>query len=92
MLEKLRQEPAKLQVELNKVEAQHRSLFVAGWRPFIGWVCGLALFNYFLLNPWLMYLTGRSVPIKIDALFELVIAMLGMGTLRTIEKFGGKTK
>ena len=39
-----------------------------------------------------MYLTGRSVPIKIDALFELVIAMLGMGTLRTIEKFGGKTK
>lgn len=93
VLEKLRQHPAELQVALNKIEAQHRSMFVAGWRPFIGWVCGLGLANVYLVNPWLQWLYGVKGPeLPLDVIVELVIAMLGLGTLRTMEKFGGKTK
>ena len=43
VMERLRQEPGKLQAAINMMEAQHRSVFVAGWRPFVGWVCGWAL-------------------------------------------------
>jgi hypothetical protein len=93
LLEKLRQHPAELQVTLNKVEAQHRSMFVAGWRPFIGWVCGLGLANVYLVNPWLQWLYGIKGPeLPLDVIVELVIAMLGLGTLRTVEKFGGRAK
>ena len=45
---KLMMKPSLAQIELNKVEAGHRSIFVAGWRPFIGWVCGLALLWHFI--------------------------------------------
>lgn len=90
-LEKLRQHPAELQAALNKLEAKHRSLFVAGWRPFIGWVGGLGLANLFLINPWLQWLLGISGPaLPMDNLMELVIALLGLGTLRTVEKIRGK--
>ncbi len=42
-----------LQAEINKIEAQHRTIFVAGWRPFIGWVCGVALaYNFILRDYW----------------------------------------
>ncbi len=93
VLEKLRQHPAELQVALNKIEAQHRSMFVAGWRPFIGWVCGLGLANVYLVNPWLQWLYGIKGPeLPLDVIVELVIAMLGLGTLRTVEKFGGRAK
>jgi hypothetical protein len=92
-LEKLRQHPAELQAALNKLEAKHRSLFVAGWRPCIGWIGALGLANVFLLNPWLQWLTGMSGPmLPAESLMELVIALLGLGTLRTVEKMGGKTK
>ena len=43
LIERLRQQPVLAQVELNKVEAAHRTVFVAGWRPAIGWVCALGL-------------------------------------------------
>ena len=43
MAEKHAQELAKGQIEVNKTEAAHKSLFVAGWRPAIGWICGLGL-------------------------------------------------
>ncbi len=93
VLEKLKQHPAELQVALNKIEAQHRSMFVAGWRPFIGWVCGLGLANVYLVNPWLQWLYGIKGPeLPLDVIVELVIAMLGLGTLRTVEKFGGRAK
>ena len=62
VLEKLKQHPGELQVELNKIEAQHRSIFVAGWRPFIGWICGLGLANVYLINPWLQWLYGVEGP------------------------------
>lgn len=93
VLDKLKQHPAELQVELNKIEAQHRSLFVVGWRPFIGWVCGMGLTNVYLINPWLQWLYGIDRPkLPLDVIVELIIAMLGLGTLRTVEKFSGKTK
>lgn len=93
VLEKLRQHPAELQVELNKIEAGHRSVFVAGWRPFIGWTCGAGLSFVFLVNPVIQWFTGEPGPaMPSDIMAELVIAMLGLGTLRTVEKLQGKTK
>jgi len=41
------------QLEINKVEASHKSIFVAGWRPFCGWICGFALMYNFILSPFL---------------------------------------
>ncbi|MBU2709355.1 hypothetical protein KCM76_25390 [Zooshikella marina] len=93
LLERLRQQPQVLQVELNKLESQHRSLFVAGWRPFIGWVCGLGLTFTFLINPIVQWVSGKPGPhLPFDIMTELVLALLGLGALRTAEKFGGRTK
>jgi hypothetical protein len=104
VMEKLRLQPGKLQAQINLVEAAHRSVFVAGWRPFIGWVCGASLATYFLPQfiisavVWVMAIhalawkTIPPYPADPSALFELVIAMLGMGVMRTAEKAMGKTK
>jgi len=103
VIEKLRQHPQELQVEINKLEAQHRSWFVAGWRPFIGWVCGVSLGTYYIPQfilasiLWLRVSWAASslAPYPIDnveGLFELVIAMLGLAGFRMVEKFGGKAK
>ena len=93
VLARLAQAPAEAQVELNKVEAQHRSTFVAGWRPFIGWVGGCGLAFVFLVNPIIQWVSGKPGPeMPISTMYELVIAMLGLGALRTIEKFGGRAK
>ena len=57
----------------------------------IYWLVGLA--NIYLINPWLQWLYGIEEPkLPLDVIVELIIAMLGFGTLRTVEKFGGKTK
>ena len=84
------------QAEINKIEAGHSSVFVAGWRPFIGWICGVGLLWAFILQPISVYfltLTGNSpenLPsIETDGLYQLVLAMLGMGGLRTFEKING---
>jgi roadblock/LC7 domain-containing protein len=86
---------AMAQVEVNKIEAAHSSVFVAGWRPSIGWVCAAGLAWAFVLAPitsWaLMVLSIKAeLPaIQFDHLFELVLAMLGIGGLRTFEKLRG---
>lgn len=86
------------QMEINKQEAAHKSLFVAGWRPFIGWVCGIALFWQFVGMPVAMFglsmteITVDLPKIQADDLLELVLAMLGMGGLRTYEKLKGKAR
>ena len=83
------------QTEINKIEAGHASIFVAGWRPYIGWACGLAITWAFLVAPilsWLLPLTGVVVtvpPLQTEFLLELVFAMLGLGGLRTFEKLKG---
>ena len=84
--------------EINKVEAAHQSIFVAGWRPFIGWVCGLALAFQYLVRPFWVWASetwwpGLPVPPTLDGmLWELVFGMLGIGGLRTFEKVKGTAK
>ncbi len=88
------------QMEINKTEAAHKSILVAGWRPFIGWICGLSLFWQFLGFPITKTILGIYNPellptlpvLETDMLFELVLAMLGMGGLRTYEKIKGKSR
>ena len=75
------------------IEAGHRSIFVAGWRPAIGWVCAVGLLNTFLINPWMQWFTSKPGPVlPQDIMLELVIALLGLGALRTVEKMNGKAK
>lgn len=98
ILEQLRQNPHILQAEINRIEAAHRSLWVAGWRPFIGWVCGLGLLWAFIGQPifqWIVVLMGVNVVpphILTDNMMELVLAMLGLGGLRTVEKIQGRAR
>lgn len=85
------------QAETNKIEAAHRSIWVAGWRPCLGWVAALGFAWVFLLQPiaqWLVLLTGNDIPLpdfQTDALLELTFAMLGLAGLRTYEKQKGLT-
>lgn len=83
------------QIETNKVEAASASVFVAGWRPFIGWVCGAALAYQFVARPLLEFgfaAAGHPLP-KLpgldSTLWELLFGMLGLGGLRTVEKIKG---
>lgn len=84
------------QIAINKIEAAHKSLFVAGWRPAIGWICAIAVGYSFVLHPileWILILSGIPVDTmpKLEAgqLMNLVLAMLGMAGLRTYEKEKG---
>lgn len=83
------------QARINEKEAEHSSLFVAGWRPAIGWVCALALFYQYLVRPFVMWgcaIAGVEVPPMPgldDMLWELMFGMLGIGGLRSIEKIKG---
>lgn len=85
------------QLEINAKEAQHSSIFVAGWRPFCGWIGGLGLayaaFGYNILV-WVCALNGVAAPPQMDneVLFYVLGGMLGLGTLRTYEKKVGVTK
>ena len=93
VMAKLAQHPSELQIELNKIEASHRSIFVAGWRPFLGWVCGCGLSFVFVINPVIQWYSGKPGPtMPIDVMSELVVAMLGLGGLRTFEKIQGRSK
>jgi len=93
VLAKMAQEPHLLQAEINKIEASHRSVFVAGWRPLLGWVCGVGLGFAYIANPVIQWLTGEAGPVlPMDYMGELVMALLGLGGLRTVEKIKGKAK
>jgi hypothetical protein len=82
-----------LQAEINKVEAQNRSMFVSGWRPFIGWICGLAFgFHYIVMPLLLAYTDIKPVEFDTNSLFTVLMGMLGLGGLRTYEKLKDKTK
>ncbi len=84
----------KVQSEINKMEAQHRSVFVAGWRPFIGWICGLALAYNFIIRDVIAWVSPDVMPpaIQMDQLITILLGMLGLGGLRTFEKIKDKTK
>ena len=87
-------ELVKVQSEINKMEAQHRSIFVAGWRPFIGWICGVALFYNFIIRDVIAWVSPMAMPpaIQMDQLITILLGMLGLGGLRTFEKIKDKTK
>lgn len=99
VFEKIAQQPHILQAEINKIEAQHRSIFVAGWRPFIGWVCGSALAYSFIVRDlvaWAMSVWSPATPLPpelaMEHLISVLLALLGLGGMRTFEKLKGKAK
>lgn len=83
------------QADVNKAEAASNSIFVAGWRPFIGWVCGSGLATQFVLAPlvtWIAALLKHPVTfpsLDMGTLMTLLLGMLGLGTMRTFEKVNG---
>lgn len=86
---------AKGQLAVDQTEAANASLFVAGWRPFVGWVCGGALANEFIVMPaatWVANLAGAHIStlsIDFNALSTILFGMLGLGAMRTYEKVKG---
>ena len=92
MAENHAQELAKGQLEVNKVEAAHKSLFVSGWRPFIGWTCGLGMFGNFITIPFsnfVLALFGIDIVIPLvplETMMPVLMGMLGLGAMRTYEK------
>ena len=92
MSQKYAQESVLAQLEVNKVEAAHKSLFVAGWRPFIGWTCGLGMFGNFITIPFSNFVSAlleydiviSLVPL--ETMMPVLMGMLGLGAMRTYEK------
>ena len=82
----------KAQTEINKIEAAHESIFVAGWRPFIGWVCGSALAYYYIAQPFLVWAFtlleyDTSMPmLDTGELMTILLGMLGLGAFRSYDK------
>ena len=92
MAEKHAQELAKGQLDVNKVEAAHKNLFVAGWRPAVGWVCCLGMAGNFLIIPlanFALALSSSSITIPLietSEMMPVLMGMLGLGAMRTVEK------
>jgi len=81
------------QSEINKIEAGSTSLFVSGWRPFIGWICGSALLYNYILMPFIVYWMTAFYPdvpgmpaLDVGELSTILLGMLGLGAMRTYEK------
>jgi hypothetical protein len=84
-----------LQTKINEIEAGHRTVFVAGWRPFIGWVCGVALAYNFVIRDlfiWVTKTTDAPPALQMEHLMTVLLGMLGLGGLRTFEKIKDKVK
>jgi hypothetical protein len=93
MSERHAHELAKGQIEINKISAAHKSMFVAGWRPFVGWSCGVAMAWHFVGQPIAVFViayTGVETPplpvFEMESLLTVLLGMLGLGGLRTFEK------
>ena len=99
MGERHAQQIAMAQIEVNKAEAASGSIFKGGWRPFIGWVCGIAFAYHFILQPTLVFIltaAGVALPdlpeFDMGTLLPVLGGMLGIGGLRTYEKQKGLAK
>lgn len=83
------------QLQIDATEAASNSIFVAGWRPFVGWVCGFGLAYQFLMRPLLTFSVELFRPafqapaLDMGTLIQLLLALLGMGAMRTIDKING---
>ena len=77
------------QTKINEAEASSHSWFIAGWRPYIGWICGTGLAYQFLIYPILVAFVPRIVQLDMGTLMTLLAGMLGLGGMRTYEKAKG---
>lgn len=96
LLYTLESEPHRLQAEITKTEAAHSSVFVSGWRPFIGWVCGAGIAYHYIardLIAWGFAAYGLDLDplphIELSELLGLLVAMMGLGGARTLERLKG---
>ncbi len=99
LAEKQGHEIAIAQISVNKEEAASGSLFKGGWRPFVGWVCGVAFCYHFILQPLVIFIVaiaGVDIPdlpnFQMNTLLTVLGGLLGIGGLRTYEKQKGLTK
>ena len=99
MADKLAHEQQLAQMAINKEEASSGSLFKGGWRPCIGWICGIAFGYHFVLQPVIVFvvvLIGMDIPelpsFDMGTLLTVLGGLLGIGGLRTYEKQKGLTK
>ena len=96
MSEEHHQDLMKAQIEVNKVEASNSNLFVSGWRPFIGWTCGLGMFGNFITIPFsnfVLALVGMDIVIPLvplETMMPVLMGMLGLGAMRSYEKTRSK--
>ena len=83
------------QIDINKNEAANPSIFVSGWRPFIGWVCGAACAWNWIGIPItvaalsLIGVVPKLAPADLSEMMPILLGMLGLGSLRTLEKIQG---
>lgn len=88
------------QIEINKIEAANASIFVSGWRPFIGWTCGVAFAYHYVLQPFMAFAIsnyyGKMVilpAIDMEVVGYTLLGILGLGgSFRTFEKVKGVTR
>jgi len=86
------------QSDVDKAEATNANVFVSGWRPAIGWVCGAALASQYIARPllqWGFTIAHQTIPTLPgidDNLWQLMFGLLGLGTLRTVEKIKGVSR
>ncbi len=95
MAERHAQDLAKAQIEVNKAEAQHNSLFVSGWRPAVGWTCCVGLASNYLFIPlanFTLALADSAIKVPVldlSTMMPVLMGMLGLGAMRTAEKMKG---
>ncbi len=86
------------QINVNATEASHKSIFVAGWRPFVGWVCGFGLLYASVIEPLMRFIatvndyTGTFPVLDTTITMQVLLGMLGLGLMRTKEKEKGTHK
>ena len=99
MADRHAQQLALAQIEVNKAEAASNSIWKGGWRPFVGWVCGTAFAYHFVVQPLAIFglaAYGIEVPplpdFDMGQLMTVLMGMLGLGGLRSFEKYKGVAK
>ena len=80
------------QIAANRSEGRHASMFVAGWRPMVGWICAVALANNFLIVPYVGVFTDAVQPLDMGVMMPILMGMLGLGGMRTWERLSGKER
>ena len=86
------------QLQVDAAEAQNKSLFVAGWRPFVGWACGIAFVYSFMLQPLIITIlvackvnfdASKLPALNLGQMITVLLGMLGMGAMRSVDKANG---